>query len=47
MEYRQLTDNEKREVCAWRYARAYARYNLPPFDSRVKGSPTGWKPALR
>ena len=36
MEYRQLTDNEKREVCAWRYAGAYARYNLPPFEQAVE-----------
>lgn len=37
-----LTEDDKRELCAWRYEGAYALYNLPPYEelrARFPGKP--------
>lgn len=30
--YRNLTDEDKRQICGWRYDGAYAMYNLPSYE---------------
>lgn len=31
-----LTQAEKREICAWKYAGAYVAYNLPPYEKMLE-----------
>ena len=36
-----LTEDDKRELCAWRYEGAYALYNLPPYEE-LRGAKRGF-----
>ena len=36
LEYHILTEEEKREICGWRYAEEYAVYNLPPWEEMTR-----------
>lgn len=32
LSYRRLTEEDKRQICAWQYKGEYAIYNLPPYE---------------
>jgi len=32
LQYRNLTEDDKRKICGWNYAGAYKLYNLPPYE---------------
>ncbi len=32
LKYRNLTEDDKRQICGWKYAGKYKIYNLPPYD---------------
>ena len=32
LKYRNLTEDDKRQICGWNYAGEYKLYNLPPYD---------------
>ena len=36
MFHRRLTDEDKRELCSWRYAGEYAVYNLPSYEELLE-----------
>lgn len=41
MTNRLLTENDKKEICSWKYDGEYAIYNLPSYEE-IKGSRTGF-----
>ena len=36
MIYRHLSEDDKREICSWKYEGEYAIYNLPPYEEMKK-----------
>lgn len=39
--YRNLTEEDKRQICAWKYEGKYAMYNLPAYEV-MKGNQSGF-----